>query len=152
MQLNEEYDAINQNKISLEYRRAHNKLIQISHRYVRDISDSQVDQLGIQAIWPINNDWTFVGNYYRDINLHRTIESLIGLQYESCCWSIRLQAYRQLNTNYEDSSSTSASTTFDTGVSFSFQIKGLGSQQKLQATEMLENGQFGYREPYYLNN
>ncbi|NRA53626.1 MAG: LPS assembly protein LptD [Gammaproteobacteria bacterium] len=152
VQLNEEYDAINQNKISLEYRRAHNKLIQISHRYVRDISDSQVDQLGIQAIWPINNDWTFVGNYYRDINLHRTIESLIGLQYESCCWSIRLQAYRQLNTNYEDSSSTSASTTFDTGVSFSFQIKGLGSQQKLQATEMLENGQFGYREPYYLNN
>jgi len=152
VQFNEEYDAINQNKISLEYRRAHNKLIQISHRYVRDISDSQVDQLGIQTVWPINNDWTFVGNYYRDINLHRTIESLIGLQYESCCWSIRLQAYRQLNTNYEDSSNTSASTTFDTGVSFSFQIKGLGSQQKLQATEMLENGQFGYREPYYLNN
>jgi len=154
LQLNDKYDAINQNKISLEYRRDHNKLIQLSHRFVKEISDRQIDQLGIQAVWPINNDWTVVGNYYRDVNLHRTIESLIGLQYESCCWSIRIQAYRQLNANFEDTNdiNTAAPKEFDTGFSFSFQIKGLGSQKKLQAKEMLDNGQFSYREPYYLNN
>lgn len=154
IQLNEKTNAITQSKTTVDYRLGSDKLIQFSHRYVKDISDRQIDQLGIQGIWPINSDWTFIGNYYQDINLHRTIESFVGLQYESCCWAVRLQAYRQLNSNFEltNFSGTVNQEEFDSGIAFSFQIKGLGSTARLDAKEMLEDGLFSYRRPYYLKN
>ena len=154
VQLNDQADSIIQSKTTLDYRLDSDKLIQLSHRFVKDISNNQIDQLGLQGVWPINNEWTFIGNYYRDINLHRTIESFVGLQYESCCWAVRLQAYRQLNVNYGLNEFTNylAPEEFDSGISFSFQIKGLGSTTKLNAKAMLNDGLFSYRRPYYLKN
>lgn len=154
LQLNEQTNSITQTKTTVDYRRDSNKLIQLSHRYVKEISNRQIDQLGIQGVWPLSNDWTLIANYYRDINLHRTIESFVGLQYESCCWAIRLQAYRQLNTNYEQNTMINAvaQEEFNSGIAFSFQIKGLGSTTQLNAKEMLDAGLFSYRRPYYLKN
>ena len=154
IQFEQSSHAISQAKTTIDYRLNSDKLIQFSHRYIDKINTTKIDQLGLQGVWPINQDWTFVGNYYRDINLHRTIESFIGLQYESCCWAITLQAYRQLNTIYENSTTqpTSAQAEFDNGFKFNFKIKGLGASSKLSAKEMLDDGLFSYRRPYYLKN
>lgn len=158
LQLNEQQNSITQSKSIIDYQLSKNKLIQFTHRYVKDINDDKINQLGMQTVWPINQDWSFVGNYYRDINLNRTIETFVGLQYESCCWSIRLQAYRQLEALYDESNlsnflSNSLNTEeFDTGFSFSFQIKGLGTNQTINASDMLGDGLFAYRRPYYLKN
>jgi len=158
LQLNEQQDAITQSKSIVDYRLSKNKLIQLTHRYVKDINDDQINQLGMQTVWPINQDWAFVGNYYRDINLHRTIETFVGLQYESCCWSIRFQAYRQLEALYDENNLNNSLSNllnteqFDTGFSFSFQIKGLGTNQTINASDMLGDGLFAYRRPYYLKN
>ena len=154
MQLNEQQSSITQSKSTLDYRLHDSKLVQLSHRYVKDISHDKINQLGFQAIWPINNEWTFVGNYYRDINLNRTIETFTGLQYESCCWSIRVQVYRQIQAQYIEgiNNSVLSNEQFDTGVSFNFQIKGLGSEKSTDASEMLSGGLFSYRRPYYLKN
>ena len=35
---------------------------------------------------------------------------------------------------------------------FNFKIKGLGASSKLSAKEMLDDGLFSYRRPYYLKN
>jgi len=158
LQLNEQQNAVTQSKTTMDYRLSDNKLIQLTHRYVKDINDDKINQLGMQTVWPINQEWSFVGNYYRDTNLHRTIETFVGLQYESCCWSIRLQAYRQLEAFYDDNSLNSSlnnslnTEKFDTGFSFSFQIKGLGTNKSSNASDMLGDGLFAYRRPYYLKN
>ncbi|MDP2559589.1 LPS assembly protein LptD [Psychrobium sp. 1_MG-2023] len=154
IQLNKNQSEINQSKLSIDYRLSENKLVQLSHRYVKEISNSKINQLGLKAVWPVNEEWTFVGNLYRDINLHRTIESFVGLQYESCCWAIRFQAYRQLQAQYDQSSNftLSGQEEFDSGISFNFQIRGLGSTSKQNAASMLSDGLFSYRQPYYLKN
>lgn len=154
MQLNDKQDTITQSKSTLDYQANDSKLLQFSHRYVKDINQTKINQLGVKAIWPINSNWTFVGNYYRDINLNRTIETFTGLQYESCCWSVRVQAYRQLQAQYIEgiNNSVLADERFDTGISFNFQIKGLGSQKPSNADDMFSKGLFTYRKPYYLNN
>lgn len=158
LQLNEKQNAITQSKSTMDYRLSENKLIQLTHRYVKDINDDKINQLGMQTVWPINQEWSFVGNYYRDINLNRTIETFVGLQYESCCWSIRLQAYRQLEALYDENNLSSSlnnslnTDQFDTGFSFNFQIKGLGTNQTTNASDMLGDGLFAYRRPYYLKN
>lgn len=152
IQLNQNQSAITQSKSSLDYRYGDNKIVQLSHRYVKEINDGKINQLGVQAIWPINREWTFVGNYYRDINLNRTIESFAGLQYESCCWAIRVQGYRQLQAQFNDGLGQIHQQEFDTGINFSFQIRGLGANDKQEAQEMLSQGLFSYRRPYYLKN
>ena len=152
MQLNEQQSSVTQSKSTLDYRLSSSKLIQLNHRYVKDINDDKINQLGMSGVWPINQDWTFVGNYYRDINLNRTIETFAGLQYESCCWSVRFQAYRQLQAQYVEGSDNITTEEFETGFSFSFQIKGLGANKSINASDMLNSGLFSYRRPYYLKN
>jgi len=154
LQLNEARNDITQSKSTLDFRIHDSKLVQLSHRYVKDISDDKINQLGIKAIWPINNEWTFVGNYYRDLQLNRTIETFTGLQYESCCWSVRVQVYRQIQAQFVDgiNNNVLANEKFDTGISFNFSIKGLGSKESTNASEMLGGGLFSYRRPYYLTN
>lgn len=154
MQLNEQQNSITQSKSTIDYKVSDSKLIQFSHRYVKDISRTKINQLGVKTIWPINQEWTFVGNYYRDIDLNRTIETFAGLQYESCCWSVRMQAYRQLQAQYVDgiNNRVLANEQFDNGISFSFQIKGLGTDKPVSTKDMFEKGLFTYRKPYYLNN
>ncbi|MGB1297936.1 MAG: LPS assembly protein LptD, partial [Psychrobium sp.] len=152
LQLNEKQSAVTQSKSSINYHFSDSKLLQLSHRYVKQINDTKISQLGLQTVWPINSEWTFVGNYHRDINLNRTIEAFAGLQYESCCWAIRVQAYRQLQAQYEDNVNTLnvATEEFDNGISFNFEIKGLGSNSSSNAYDMLSDGLFTYRKPYYL--
>jgi len=152
IQLNQNQSEVVQSKSSLDYRYGNNKIVQLSHRYVKEINNGKINQLGMHAIWPINHQWTFVGNYYRDINLNRTIESFAGLQYESCCWAIRVQAYRQLHAQYDDNQPQPQQQAFDTGINFSFQIRGLGASGKQEAKDMLNQGLFSYRRPYYLKN
>jgi len=154
LQLNEARSEITQSKSTLDFRIHDSKLVQFSHRYVEDISNDKINQVGIKAIWPINNEWTFVGNYYRDLKLNRTIETFTGLQYESCCWSVRVQVYRQIQAQFVDGINTNvlANEKFDTGISFNFSIKGLGSKESTNASEMLGGGLFSYRRPYYLTN
>jgi len=152
IQFNQDQSKITQSKSTIDYRYSDNKIVQLSHRYVKEINDGKLNQLGMQAFWPINHQWTFVGNYYRDINLNRTIESFVGLQYESCCWALRVQAYRQLKAQYDEDLTQSQQQTFDTGINFSFQIRGLGASGKQQAQEMLSQGLFSYRRPYYFKN
>jgi LPS-assembly protein len=152
LQLNEQQSSVTQSKSSVNYHFSDSKLLQLSHRYVKQINDTKISQLGLQTVWPINSEWTFVGNYHRDINLNRTIEAFAGLQYESCCWAIRVQAYRQLQAQYEDNVNTLnvATEEFDNGISFNFEIKGLGSNSSSNAYDMLSDGLFTYRKPYYL--
>lgn len=152
LQLNEQQSSVTQSKSSVNYHFSDSKLLQLSHRYVKQINDTKINQLGLQTVWPINSEWTFVGNYHRDINLNRTIEAFAGLQYESCCWAIRVQAYRQLQAQYEDNVNTLnvATEEFDNGISFNFEIKGLGSNSSSNAYDMLSDGLFTYRKPYYL--
>lgn len=152
IQFSNNQSDITQSRTAVDFRLSHNKLVQFSHRYVKNINDTEINQLGLQGVWPINDTWTVVGNYYRDTNLNRTIESFIGLQYESCCWAIRVQGYRQLLTQFDQRFTTLNQEQFDSGISFSFQIRGLGANKKQRALDMLNDGLFTYRRPYYLKD
>ena len=155
VQLNDEDNSISQSKATLDYRLDADRLVQLSHRYVREISQNKISQLGLRGTWPIDENWLFVTNMYRDLHLNRTIETFVGLQYESCCWALRLSYSRYLKTNYELSPAAQQLNNqeeFDSGISLSFQIKGLGSTGRLGVSDMLNDGLFTYRKPYYLNN
>ncbi|SHI24855.1 LPS assembly protein LptD [Ferrimonas marina] len=160
IQFDTESGHTNKSELLLDYRLSDNRLLQFSHRYVPDLGTDvegnsiDINQAGVRASWPLTDEIYFVGNWYYDLNLDRSVENYAGVQYESCCWAIRLAYHRHLNTNYDDVDFTTINPRddFDSGVSLKFVLKGLGSTGPLGVTDMLNEGLFNYRKPYYLRN
>ena len=147
-QIATETDKVERASTTFEYRESSNKLIQLTHRYVRELSGEKIDQVGLSAAWPLSDEWQLVGRTYRDLDRNRSVENYFGLQYESCCWAIQIVAQRQLSNRYAADGAQSVNE-FDSGISLNFIFKGMGSGST--SNNMLSNGLFGYRQPYSLN-
>lgn len=141
-------NKVERSSFSTEYRLSDNKLIQMNHRYIRELSSEKIDQFGVSASWPINDEWHWVGRYYRDFERSRTTESFIGIEYESCCWALRLTWQRHLATRFNTDGFRDVNE-FDSGIALQFVFKGMGSQTN--KVDMLRQGLFGYRQPFVLN-
>jgi LPS-assembly protein len=139
---------VERSSIATEYRIDDNKLIQMNHRYIRDLSGEEINQFGVTASWPINQNWHWVGRWYRDAQRSRTTESFTGIQYESCCWALRVTYQRSLSNRF-DATGLRTTDEFDSGMALQFIIKGIGSRRS--NSDILEQGMFGYRQPYVLN-
>ncbi|WP_395341314.1 LPS-assembly protein LptD [Ningiella sp. W23] len=148
IQLGNQSNEVERSSFATEYRLAENKLIQVNHRYIRELSNEKIDQFGISASWPINDKWHWVGRYYRDFERSRTTESFMGIEYESCCWALRLTVQRHLATRFNNDGVRDIDE-FDSGIALQFVFKGMGS--KTNKVDMLQQGLFGYRQPLVLN-
>ena len=132
-------DKVERSSLSLEYQLAKNKIMQINHRYVRDLSSEEINQVGITASWPLAKNWQWVGRWYHDLGRNRTVESYTGVQYESCCWAVSFVAQRNLSNRFDDNG-TQSTNEFESGFHVYFTTRNL-----------LREGLFGYRRPYLLN-
>ncbi|MFT2090280.1 LPS-assembly protein LptD [Paraglaciecola sp. 2405UD69-4] len=132
-------DKVERSSVSLEYQLSDNKLVQINHRFVRDLSSEKIDQVGITATWPISKNWQWIGRWYYDRSLSRTVETYNGVQYSSCCWSVSFVAERYLSNNFE-TTGVQSTNDFESGFHVYFTNRNL-----------LREGLFGYRRPYLLN-
>jgi len=132
-------DKVDRSSLSLEYQLAENKIIQINHRFVRELSSEKINQVGMTASWPLTKNWQWVGRWYHDLELNRTVESYAGVQYESCCWTVSLVAQRNLSNRFNDNGAQSTDE-FESGFHVYFTSRNL-----------LREGLFGYRRPYLLN-
>ncbi|WP_394131303.1 LPS assembly protein LptD [Shewanella maritima] len=144
---------------TLDYRPMPGKLVQFSYRYVPDLVNNNtndsvnISQAGVRTTWPIMDDLHFVGNFYYDLNERRSVETYAGIQYESCCWAMRLSYHYRIKTNYEDDfSEIDSREQFERGIYLNFVIKGLGGSGPLGVEDMLNEGLFNYRKPLYLRN
>lgn len=142
-------------RMAIEYRQDENNLIQLNYRKVRAFAtdDQNVEQVGLLATSQIKENWAVAAHVYQDIFHGKTMDALLGVQYETCCWAVRASAYRRINRNFDlhlpggilppaDS---------DNGVNIQFMLTGLGGATQ-GLTRIFEQSIFGYRRPYYLNH
>ncbi|WP_292950923.1 LPS-assembly protein LptD [Neptuniibacter sp. UBA847] len=97
----------------LRYNSDINHQIDFRYRYKED----KRDQTDLSFIWPITRNWTGMGRWLYDIEDSDSLETALGLEYESCCWKVSVAGRRWLDDTDE----------FDTGVFLNFTLKGLGS-------------------------
>lgn len=67
---------------------------------------------------PVINKWKAVGSLERDLLNDRNLETVIGTEYESCCWKTRVAAREYLLPD---------NVTRDNAVFIEFELKGLGN-------------------------
>jgi len=144
----------NKGQINLDYQFDQYNIIQLNHRYARNVSGNSLEQVSLLTSMAIDSNWAFVGRLTQDLKQSRSLESYAGFQYESCCWAVRIAYHRHINSNLDEEDFTNENRDeFDSGFMIQFIIKGLDGQQSAIGTqEMFDDSIFGYKRPYYLNN
>jgi LPS-assembly protein len=147
IQYNAEDDVTNKSQTSIDYLFGKNQTIQLNHRYTRDVSGITLEQLSIAGNVRINKNWQIISRITQDLQQNRSIESYVGLQYQSCCWSLSFAYHRYITANFDEQSGNNQNRDeFDSGfmVRFSMRTKDI--------TDMFNSSIFGYKRPYFLNN
>ncbi|EKS7200177.1 LPS assembly protein LptD [Enterobacter ludwigii] len=156
-------DNVANSSAAIEYRRDEDRMIQVSYRYASpeyiqatlpksndqnsinywklpQYSDG-ISQVGAAASWPIADRWSIVGAYYFDTNTSKPADQMVGLQYNSCCYALRVGYERKLNgwdTKNEQGK-------YDNVIGFNVELRGLSSNYGLGTQQMLRSNILPYR-------
>ena len=114
----------------LQYRPASNKILNFAYRFRR----GSLEQGDISWSWPIGQSWNFVGRFNFSLRDNEVLEQFYGLEYESCCWGLRLVGRRYISTR---------DGTQDSSIGLQLVLKGMTSVGTA-AGRLLERGILGY--------
>ena len=114
----------------LQYRPADNKIVNLAYRFRRD----SLEQGDLSWSWPVARHWNFVGRYNFSFRDQEALEQFFGLEYESCCWGLRLVSRRHISTR---------DGTRDSSFGLQLVLKGMTSVGTA-ADKLLERGILGY--------
>ena len=131
LQWNPDEDKIQKGGILFHYQRDQQHLFNAGYRFRR----GELDQSDFSLLWPINPQWQFVGRWNYSYRDHRPLESLAGLQYDSCCWTFRITSRRYVSSTAGDTSRA---------LYLQLELKGLAAIGQ-SVDEVLERGILGYR-------
>ncbi len=102
------------------YRSDNDHIFHVGYRYQR----AAINQLDWAFMWPVSKRFSVVGRWNYDLDSNETIEGLAGIEYNDCCWKLRLVARNYLDT---PSARFFADAKKRTGVFFQVVFKGLAS-------------------------
>ena len=78
------------------------KLLSLGYYHAK-FFNREIDQLTLQARWPISDRWSFYGNERYSIEDSESLSRTVGLEYNSCCWKFRITGHEYItNRNIED--------------------------------------------------
>lgn len=158
IQYDKRLDNISTSSTTLEYRRDQDRLVQLSYRYASpeyiqatlpsNYSTSEqykngISQVGGIASWPIADRWSVVGAYYFDTNSHKPADQMLGVQYNSCCYAIRVGYERKLNG--WDNEGAKDHAVYDNVIGFNIELRGLSSNYGLGTQQMLRSNILPYQ-------
>ena len=104
------------NTLGVRYQPDERRVFNAGYRLVRG-----VDQAELSFAWPIGMRWRAVGrwNFAFNEKEDKTVDAFGGLEYESCCWGLRLVARRFL------SNPGSGRDSYSNGIFLQLELKGL---------------------------
>ena len=135
-----ELERTNESSIGLRYHSNNQHIFNLGYRVRND--RQKLEQTDFSLIWPLSDRWQIFTRWNQDLIHDRIIEALAGIEYSSCCWSIRIAARRWIN---DDDLFLANEVEEKDGIYIQFQLKGLaGLGQSLEG--ILSNSIPGYRE------
>ncbi len=136
-------DETERNSVRFQYHSENDFIFNMSYRYrnkdiepIDPLTNRQVslEQSDISMVLPINEHWQAVTRWNYDLQEKRNLEQLVGVEYDTCCWKLRL-AGRRYNRNTDQD--------YNNSIELQLVLKGLG-QIGSPIGELLERGIRGY--------
>ena len=131
-------NTVDESLFGVSYRASNRRIANIGYR---SGGLENLDQTDVSLIWGLSPNWSILGRWNYDIRNNRTIEGFAGLEYNNCCWQVRLISRRYIENR---SAALIEQVEPDKGVFFQFVFKGLaGFGAKLDT--LMQRGIRGYR-------
>ncbi len=109
----------------------------LGYRYRRAL----LEQVDLSFLYPVNPSWSLVGRYYYSLRDNKALETVAGVQWDSCCVAVRLVGRRYVHNRAGDLSNA---------IMFEIELKGLGSAGQ-DTKRTLRRAILGYnRDDLYL--
>ncbi|PIJ49726.1 LPS assembly protein LptD [Erwinia sp. OLTSP20] len=157
LQYDDRLSTVTTGNAVLEYRRDADRMIQLNYRYtspkyiqatlpnIQNPGYQQgISQVGTTASWPIADAWSVVGAWYYDTKARQPADQLLGIQYSSCCYAIRI-GYERKITNWDYTRNESK---YDNKISFNIELRGLSPDYSLGTDKMLRQGILPYQPAF----
>ncbi len=100
--------------LGLDYQSERGSRLGFEYRFRRD----RLDQFDVRHLWQVDDRWRVMSRLKYSLDDSDLLEALAGVEYESCCWGIRLVARRYLRSREGDERDA---------IYLEFSLKGLGS-------------------------
>jgi len=137
--------------VQLTYRNINHQIFNAAYRQQGNGSEGSdfentLEQIDLSTAWSIDQHWSIASRWLYDIKQERTFEGLIGIAYESCCWTVQVMRRGYLT----EDSSTASDTNDDNmqtrqGTYIQFQFKGLGGVGNALES-ILDKAIYGYEQ------
>jgi LPS-assembly protein len=107
---------------SAQYHPGFGKVVNLGYRVHKSDPDLglderlRVEQTDMSFRWPVQPEWSVVGRWNYALDEERSLDLFAGIEYNSCCWSVRAVARRFLS-NLDGE--------FETGLFLQIELKGL---------------------------
>ena len=136
IQWNADDDETVRGSLQLGFRPSDDRLLNVAHRVVSTGTSAETEQMDLSAFWPVGDAWRLAGRWNYSLDQQVSIESLIGIEYDSCCWALRFAAQRYISDDGSD---------HDTSVYLQLVLKGLAPVGQDYGS-LLEGAVLGYRD------
>jgi LPS-assembly protein len=131
MQWNPTDGSTERSSARLSYSNGPNKRVNFGHRYLAD--DGEFAHLSFT--WPLANRWRLASGWNYSLKDSKGIETVLGIEYESCCWAFRTAARRYITDDGDNSTNA---------YFFQLVLKGLAPVGQ-NVTEVLTEAVGGYQ-------
>ena len=125
--------STNNGYLSLLYHPGYNKIFSLGYNYLVNgditqiantaIQDNVLSQATFAYSWPLSEQWTTLGVFSHNLSKRYNMMSYMGVQYENCCWAVRLIGGR----TFQSLSQTNLTPNYNSNVFLQVILKGLGS-------------------------
>lgn len=122
--------------IQLRYQpKNHWRSINLAYRFRRDenVARNEIEQTDVAFFWQLQARWSLMGRWNYSLRDARNLQTLAGVEYQSCCWALRFLAREYIQ---DDQSLVR-------GYFLQFELKGLMSAGQ-SIKSMLARGILGY--------
>lgn len=97
------------------YQKDPRRILKLAYRYEKN----SLEQGDVAFMWPLATRWNLIGRWLQSLKDDVTLETLKGVEYESCCWTARI-VQRKYRINAADDNESDS-------IWFQLELKGLTS-------------------------
>lgn len=124
----------------LHYKSDSNHLFNIGYRKRLQNNIIDIEQTDTSFVYAINHQYNALARWNYSLQDKKTIDSIAGISYDSCCWSIQLLAQRRLQSSINNDDA------YDNSILVQFVLKGLGNLSGSKTRNTLEQSIHGYTD------